>query len=88
MARAMGIKGLWHVEVDAGHSPFLSRPEETIGAICAAVEGNGMGEGKASEKGQMIWEPKFQLGQPSSWVKPGVPLLLGMVIGKVVVALH
>ncbi|PVI04332.1 alpha/beta-hydrolase [Periconia macrospinosa] len=84
MARAMGAKSVWHVEVNSSHSPFLSRPEEVVGVICAAIEGGGTGDAEVLKMGREVWAPRVRLGSPGSWFQYGVPLAFGMVIGKAV----
>lgn len=73
MARAMGVKSVEHVEVNSSHSPFLSRPEEVVGVMCATIEGGGRGDEEVLGKlGREVWAPRVRFSgyeeyQDTTW---------------------
>ncbi|KAH7320710.1 Alpha/beta hydrolase family-domain-containing protein [Stachybotrys elegans] len=85
MARAMGAS-VEHRELPTSHSPFLSRPEETVSIIVDATEAfsgipvqmDARSRGLHSD----IVVPAARIWPPSTWYKFGVPLVLGHVIGQ------
>lgn len=84
MARGQGGVVV-HEELAAGHSPFLSKPQEVVRIVMEAVRevsglkaGEGVGLGGA-EMRSLVPEPR--LGAPWSWVKYGLPLLVGRCMG-------
>lgn len=86
MARAMG-GNIEHRELQTSHSPFLSQPEATVKIMLEAVEaftGESMDESdqSASRSGAMITLPKARLLQPLSWIKFGLPLAFGHMLGR------
>lgn len=85
MARAMGVS-VEHRELQTSHSPFLSQPEATTRIIVEAVEAFTSKPrcypSRAGGRGDVIALPKATLWQPLSWVRFGLPLVLGHVIGK------
>jgi pimeloyl-ACP methyl ester carboxylesterase len=89
MARGMGGRVV-HREMQTSHSPFLSRPEETVGIVMEAV-GAFMGENMGSEmtvggRSGKVVVPGARLWRPISWVKFGLPLGFGHVLGWGVLA--
>ncbi|CEN62209.1 hypothetical protein ASPCAL08847 [Aspergillus calidoustus] len=93
MAREMGGV-VEHRELGTSHSPFLSRPQETVDVIVEAIAGfvgrelvrYGSGStGPASARGEqraMATVPGIRFWQPFSWLKFGVPLALGHLVGR------
>lgn len=85
MARAMGVS-VEHRELQTSHSPFLSQPEATTRIILEAVEaftgGKEFDTSMMGGRGDLIALPKATLWQPFSWVRFGLPLVFGHVIGK------
>lgn len=86
MAREMGAS-VEHRELQTSHSPFLSQPETTAKIILEAVEAfsGRMGvEGRESDQGprDMITVPRVSLWQPWSWLRFGLPLGFGHVLGR------
>lgn len=90
MGRAMGADVV-HRELGTSHSPFLSRPRETVGIVLEAVEafcikaggvelvvGGRVGDSTA------VAVVEASLWQPGTWFRYGIPLVLGNVIGKCV----
>lgn len=92
MARAMG--GIvQHRELKTSHSPFLCQPDETVQIIIDAIESlttkrigdassSTLSESTAQESRIILPEPRFW--RPRTWVKFGLPLLFGRVIGNCV----
>lgn len=90
MAREMGAS-VEHRELQTSHSPFLSRPEDTVRIMVEAVEAfGGLSEGMERERdqrpkdggGDVIAVPRARLWQPSTWLKFGLPLGFGHVLGR------
>lgn len=86
MAREMG-GSVVHRELQTSHSPFLSQPDLTAGFILEAVEafaGRAVdataGDGVRRDLG--FTAPAPRLWQPLSWIRFGMPLLLGRVVGR------
>ncbi|KAB5545796.1 hypothetical protein GE09DRAFT_1175296 [Coniochaeta sp. 2T2.1] len=75
-----------HREMQTSHSPFLSRPEETVGIVLDAVEaftGKPVEHAPAkSGHGSEITVPAARLWQPRTWYKFGLPLVLGHILGR------
>jgi pimeloyl-ACP methyl ester carboxylesterase len=88
MARAMGAT-VEHRELQTSHSPFLSRPEETVGIVLQAVGAfsgsKPVGE-TATSRGQYseVTVPGARLWQPLTWYRFGLPLGLGHILGRCV----
>jgi pimeloyl-ACP methyl ester carboxylesterase len=89
MAREMGAS-VEHRELQTSHSPFLSRPEETVGIVLEAI-GAFIGksvenEWTMSEGGNKTAVPKAvakaKLWQPLTWYRFGLPLVFGHVLGR------
>ncbi|KAK3299553.1 Alpha/beta hydrolase family-domain-containing protein [Chaetomium fimeti] len=93
-ARAMGVR-VEHRELRASHSPFLSRPEETVAVVVEAVEvfmgravpGSSVVGGGSGGKGEVV-VPRVGLWEPGTWFRFGVPLVLGHVVGKCVLVFY
>ncbi|QGA13832.1 hypothetical protein EYB26_001483 [Talaromyces marneffei] len=89
MAREMGCS-VEHRELQASHSPFLSQPEATVkimlDAVAAFMKKQPAGDESATSErsNAMIARPKVSLWQPLTWLKFGIPLVVGHVIGRCV----
>ncbi|KAH8716940.1 Alpha/beta hydrolase family-domain-containing protein [Phaeosphaeriaceae sp. PMI808] len=85
MAREMG-GSIEHRELQTSHSPFLSQPEAVVEILVEAVEAlTGQtveGERIVGKRGQKVSIPVARILQPFSWVKYGLPLLFGRMIGR------
>ncbi|PLB55672.1 alpha/beta-hydrolase [Aspergillus steynii IBT 23096] len=91
MARGMGAR-VEHREVRTSHSPFLSQPMETGGIVVEAVrafveedeEGGGGVKGREREREcrDVVTVPKAVLWRPFTWLRFGLPLVLGHVVGR------
>lgn len=85
MAREMG-GNLVHREMQTSHSPFLSRPEETVGIILEAVEaftGRSLEDAPTERRsGDVMAVPEARLLRPLTWFKFGVPMLFGRMLGR------
>ncbi|KAM0720982.1 hypothetical protein Q7P37_003267 [Cladosporium fusiforme] len=85
MARGQGAV-VHHTELISSHSPFLSMPEEVVEIIMCAV--NAVAGPRREEEGtralperESIATPAVKLGSPSTWLKFGIPLLMGRGLG-------
>ncbi|KAK4162844.1 Alpha/beta hydrolase family-domain-containing protein [Cladorrhinum sp. PSN259] len=87
MAREMG-GNVVHREMQTSHSPFLSKPEETVAIILEAVEaftGNKKVGGAPARTGSgnaVAAMPEARLMQPLTWFKFGLPLVFGRMLGR------
>jgi len=85
MAREMGAHVV-HREMQTSHSPFLSKPEETVGIILEAVgafTGKKVGDAPArTGSANAIAVPEARLLQPLTWFKFGLPLVFGRMLGR------
>lgn len=86
MARGMGAS-VEHRELQTSHSPFLSKPEETVQIMLEAVEaftGRSMQDVvvKRGHDKMQIKLPEVRLWQPVTWFKFGLPLFFGRIMGK------
>lgn len=86
MAREMG-GNVEHRELQTSHSPFLSQPEATVKIMLEAVKaftGESMDQSdeSASGRGAIITLPQARLLQPLSWIKFGLPLAFGHILGR------
>jgi len=85
MAREMGTT-VEHRELRTSHSPFLSKPEETVGIVLEAVEAfSGKPVEHAPVKsghGSDITVPAVRLWQPLTWYRFGLPLAFGHILGR------
>lgn len=85
MARQMGGR-VEHRELQTSHSPFLSQPDATVRIMLEAVD--SMCEGSEGERlevlegGAVIVVPKATVWQPFTWLKFGLPLAFGHVVGR------
>lgn len=89
MARGMGAS-VGHRELQTSHSPFLSQPDETVQIMVEAIEefaGKKKAEDDAAatrpQSARIVW-PEPRLWQPFTWIKFGLPLGFGRVLGKFV----
>ncbi|KAK6343365.1 hypothetical protein TWF730_010956 [Orbilia blumenaviensis] len=90
MAREMGGT-VEHRELQTSHSPFLSQPDEVVEIMVEAV---GAFTGKPVERagdraegrGNRIISPAARLWQPLTWLRFGLPLFFGHIIGRGIVA--
>ncbi|OJJ00763.1 hypothetical protein ASPVEDRAFT_40294 [Aspergillus versicolor CBS 583.65] len=89
MGRAMGADAV-HRELRTSHSPFLSQPEETVGIVLQAVEAFCVKAGGVElvvggrDASDAVTAVEASLWKPGTWVKYGIPLAFGNVIGKCV----
>lgn len=87
MARAMG-GDVEHRELPTSHSPFLSMPRETARVILEAVEAFTGQEVVAAAKGGLVKRdsgallPVVRFWQPLTWLRYGLPLGFGHILGK------
>jgi pimeloyl-ACP methyl ester carboxylesterase len=93
MAREMGA-AIEHRELQTSHSPFLSQPLETVKVIAEAIGGfvgrklvryNSGSTDSTSEGGQqrtVVTVPGARFWQPFSWLKFGLPLAFGHLLGR------
>lgn len=83
MAREMG-GSVEHRELQTSHSPFLSQPEATVEIMLDAIAAftkrrpNVMSE----RSNGMIARPSGNIWQPLTWLRFGIPLAFGHVIGR------
>lgn len=83
MAREMGGK-VEHRELQTSHSPFLSQPKATARIMVEAVEaftGKWIDQ-SPSGGGALVASPKARLLQPLTWLRFGLPLAFGHVLGR------
>ncbi|KAK7908925.1 hypothetical protein PG985_014803 [Apiospora marii] len=91
MARAMGAD-VQHRELPTSHSPFLSQPRETARIILDAVEAFTGHEVVAAARGGLSKRssgallPVARFWQPLTWLRYGLPLGFGHIVGKGVMA--
>jgi pimeloyl-ACP methyl ester carboxylesterase len=87
MARGQGAV-VHHEELQTSHSPFLSQPDEVVRIMMdtvrevggkAQAEANGRAPADKSESERLV--PAFRLFAPLTWIKYGLPLSVGHVIG-------
>jgi pimeloyl-ACP methyl ester carboxylesterase len=87
MEREMGGT-VEHRELQTSHSPFLSRPEETVGILLDAVEAftGKLMENAPTRRGRVseITVPEVRLWQPLTWYRFGLPLVFGHILGRCV----
>lgn len=90
MARGMGGM-VEHRELQTSHSPFLSMPDETVAIIVEAVEnfaGQKIDDVVQEEVSDLtkrkILVPAIWLSRPGSWLRYGLPLSFGRVIGGII----
>ncbi|KAJ5361660.1 alpha/beta-hydrolase [Penicillium brevicompactum] len=86
MAREMGGV-VEHREMETSHSPFLSQPQATVDIIVEAVEaftGSQKSEPLSARRVDVPVPalPRAVLWQPSTWLKFGLPLAFGHVLGR------
>lgn len=86
MAREMGGV-VEHREMETSHSPFLSQPQATVDIIVEAVEaftGSQKSEPASARRVDVPVPalPRAVLWQPSTWLKFGLPLAFGHVLGR------
>ena len=84
-ARGMGAS-ITHVEMQTSHSPFLSKPAETVEILKQAIEAfvaeaAADGIAAATPKARRVVSPTAKLWAPSTWIKYGIPLGFGRVLG-------
>lgn len=83
MAREMGAC-VEHRELRSSHSPFLSQPNETVELLVEAMRaftGKAV-KGVGAQSSREILTPAVSIWKPSSWLKYGVPLVLGHIVGR------
>jgi pimeloyl-ACP methyl ester carboxylesterase len=87
MAREMG-GSVEHRELQTSHSPFLSQPEATVKIMLDAIAAFTKNQPERDESvisgrgNVMITVPKVDLWQPLTWLKFGIPLVVGHVMGR------
>lgn len=83
MARGMGGI-IEHREMQTSHSPFLSKPDETVEIIVQAVASfKGVEEPpSATSLPSDTLIPRARLWHPVTWFKYGLPLFFGRMIGR------
>lgn len=94
MARAMG-GDVVHRELRSSHSPFLSMPGENIKIILeaiAAFTGRTVARSTPQEirpvaRREETTASAVRLLRPGSWIRYGIPLGLGRIIGSGIVVL-
>lgn len=89
MARGYGVP-VNHVELSSSHSPFVSMPEETAQIINNAVRAASDEAGKTfwnddvknmQVNAKVNFSPWAELNSPRSWLRFGIPLSFGRMIG-------
>ncbi|KAH4979074.1 hypothetical protein HBH69_228450 [Parastagonospora nodorum] len=85
MAREMG-GAVEHREMRTSHSPFLSLPDEVVGILreaIAAFVGRSVGRrtSDAVIRANVV-VPTVRILQPFTWLKFGLPLAFGRVLGR------
>ncbi|KAH6629483.1 Alpha/beta hydrolase family-domain-containing protein [Boeremia exigua] len=83
MARGVGAL-VKHRELRSSHSPFLSQPDEVVDLLVEAVAeftGKRMEGSKAEGVRNQVQTPAVTIWSPSSWLKYGLPLAIGHIIG-------
>lgn len=91
-ARAASSHPVVHRELPTSHSPFLSRPEETVAIIVEAVgaftgkpvEGPSAATATTGRDNAITVVPAVRLWQPVTWYRYGLPLVFGNIIGRCV----
>lgn len=86
MAREMGAS-VEHRELQTSHSPFLSQPEATVRIMLDAVAAFTKSQPAKDEtvrSSVVIAVPKVSVWQPVTWLKFGIPLAVGHVMGRCV----
>lgn len=85
MAREMGGH-IEHRELPTSHSPFLSRPKETVEIMVDAIgafTGKSLAKApKTSVTSKLITTPAARLWRPVTWYRYGLPLAFGHIIGR------
>lgn len=86
MAREMGAT-VEHRELQTSHSPFLSQPGLTVEIILEAVDAFTHSRGDQSKKAideaeSGIVVPGVALLKPLTWIKFGLPMAFGRVLGR------
>ncbi|KAK6523576.1 hypothetical protein TWF281_001557 [Arthrobotrys megalospora] len=87
MAREMGAV-VEHRELQTSHSPFLSQPDEVADILAEAVgafAGKPVERSRSDAKADRILLPAAKLWQPLTWLKFGLPLFFGHIIGRGIV---
>lgn len=81
-ARSMGASVV-HRELRSGHSPFLSRVEETVGLLVLALEdfvgANEVKQADGWDKEVIV--PEVKVWEPMTWVRYGLPYAIGSGLG-------
>lgn len=90
MAREMGAT-IEHRELNSSHSPFLSQPNEVVHLLVEAIRaftGKDVEDVKADGRRKVIMTPSATIWKPSSWLKYGLPLMFGRIIGRCVLLFY
>jgi pimeloyl-ACP methyl ester carboxylesterase len=92
MARAMGASVV-HRELRSSHSPFLSQPDEVVDLLLEATTAFtgstvGVEEFQGPEGRREVLTPAVTIGQPSTWLKYGIPLVIGHIIGRCILLFY
>lgn len=73
---------VYHTELPASHSPFLSMPGEVVAIIVQAVSKVTGSSARAEvAKLQRFQAPTARLFSPGTWFRFGIPLFVGRVLG-------
>ncbi|KAK6517723.1 hypothetical protein TWF506_004905 [Arthrobotrys conoides] len=88
MAREMGTT-VEHRELQTSHSPFLSQPDEVADILAEAVadfSGKPVERSRPERQANKVVSPAAKLWQPLTWLKFGLPLFFGHIVGRGIVA--
>lgn len=86
IARAMGASVV-HKELRSSHSPFLSQPDNVVRLLLEAVtaftgRAVGVEDLQGCEGRKEILTPAVKVWQTSTWIRYGIPLVIGHLIGR------
>lgn len=90
MAREMGAT-VEHRELNSSHSPFLSQPSEVVHLLLEAIRaftGKAVEDVKIDGRTKEILTPLATIWKPSSWLKYGMPLMFGRILGRCVLLFY
>lgn len=90
MAKEMGAS-VEHRELRSSHSPFLSQPDEVVKLLLEAVHaftGEDVHSTKIGEQRKEVLAPAVKIWEPSSWLRYGLPLVLGRFIGRSILVFY
>lgn len=90
MAREMGAT-VEHRELNSSHSPFLSQPDEVVHLLVEATRaftGKVVEDVKVDGRRKEIMTPLATIWKPSSWLKYGLPMMFGRILGRSVLLFY